>query len=369
MKITTCARTDQSLLQRLQKLRQELTPARAYLLSFPANLRYLSDYSGEAACGVLTSHEFYLITDYRFEQQALQECANLKVLCRNRDQQTLGAALADIFRQEAIQQVWYEDFALTQQSFVALQAENPGIVWQPAPAFLQSQRSVKDLAEIAALKQAASIADSALAHCLSYLQAGISEAEFALELEYQMRKRGAEALSFETIVGFGARSALPHCPPSAQRLREGDLIVIDFGAKVAGYGSDMTRSYVLGQANTQQADMYATVSAAQAAALAELRAGVDAARVNQAANAVLQDSAYSNFASTGLGHGIGLQLHEFPIITPQLKHQLVAGQVITIEPGIYIPGYGGIRLEDDVLITEAGYQLLSHAAKQFELLN
>ncbi len=367
MKLTPCARSDQRLLQRLHSLRQKLTPDSAYLLSLPQNLRYLSDYSGEAACGVLSQRDFYLITDYRFEQQALQECANLHVICRNREQQTLGQALAAVFQREHISQVYYEDHALSQQSFVALQAANPELSWQVVPDYLQQQRSIKDATEIAALSQAAAIADAALAHCLSALQAGISEAEFALELEYQMRKRGAEAVSFETIVGFGARSALPHCPPGAQRLREGDLIVIDFGAKVAGYGSDMTRSYVLGQASSQQADMYATVSAAQAAALAELRAGADAASVNLAANAVLQASPYAAYASTGLGHGIGLQLHEFPIITPQLNHRLQAGQVITIEPGIYIPGYGGIRLEDDVLITAHGYQLLSHASKQFEL--
>lgn len=370
MKLSTCTRQDPRLLHRLTQVRQQLTADTVFLLSNPANLRYLFNYTGEAACALISREQSYLITDYRFAQQALDECANLQVVCRDREQQRLGqtiAALLPLCAAQTISQLWFEDAWIPQQTYQALRTDNASLEFSPAPDLLSRLRSVKDQTEIQALRGAAEIADQALAHCVGLLQPGIRETEFALELDYQLRKHGADALSFDTIVGFGARSALPHCPPGATRLQAGDLIVVDFGARLDGYGSDMTRSFVAGTATPRQAAMYATVLAAQQAACASLRAGQSAADANRAANTVLQASEFAAYASTGLGHGIGLQLHEFPIITPQLEHHFQAGQVITIEPGIYIPGYGGIRIEDDVLITEHGYECLSRAEKKFEL--
>lgn len=370
MKISPAPRHDPRLFDRLHQLRQHLPEQSAFLLSNPANLRYLFNYTGEAACALISGQSSYLITDYRFAQQAIDECANLDVVCRDREQQRLGqtiAALLELLSPAKPAQLWFEESQLSYQTYQAVRADNPGLELVAAPDLLSRQRSVKDQDEIKALQSAASIADQALALSLGLLQPGISEADFATELDYQMRKLGAEALSFETIVGFGARSALPHCPPGPKRLQAGDLIVLDFGAKVRGYGSDMTRSFVAGPASAQQAAMYATVLAAQQAALAQVRAGAAAAAVNQAANAVLQASEFAAYSSTGLGHGIGLQLHEFPIITPQLAHHFVANQVITIEPGIYIPGYGGVRIEDDIVVTETAYRPLSQANKKLEL--
>ncbi len=182
-----------------------------------------------------------------------------------------------------------------------------------------------------------------------------------------MQSLGSAGTSFPTILGFGARTALPHCIPSERALAVGDLVLIDFGAVVNGYRSDMTRSYVAGPADARQRAMFTTVAAAQAAALDRLRAGVSGACADAAARAVLLGSPFAEFAGPGLGHGVGIKLHEPPFMGPSCRELLKKDYVVTIEPGLYIPEYGGIRLEDDVLITDDGYRMLTHAPKHFEL--
>jgi Xaa-Pro aminopeptidase len=228
-------------------------------------------------------------------------------------------------------------------------------------------RMVKDDWEVAQIQQAAQIADEALAQVLPLLQPGISEADFATELEYRLKKLGAEALSFATIVGFGARSALPHALPTTQRLQKGDLVLIDFGAVVNGYRSDMTRSYVAGKPDLLQLQLFQAVQQAQQAALKAVKAGVSASALFAISDQVLQHSQFGRYAGPGLGHGVGLQLHELPFLSPGNQLKLPVGAVVTIEPGVYLPNYGGLRLEDDVLVTAHGYVQLTKAPQQFAL--
>jgi Xaa-Pro aminopeptidase/Xaa-Pro dipeptidase len=359
--------------QRLQDLRQHMANARqdAALIFSLDNLRYLYNYSGEAAYGLVTQTNLYLITDYRFLEQAEDECVSdslpTKVICRDRDKQSLGRAIAAVLQNEQAHHVWFEAEHISVGVWNTIAQDNPQALFTPSTGVLEQQRKTKDAWEVAQIKAAAHIADEALAALLPQIRIGASEAELALELDYQMQKRGSQGLSFVTILGFGARSALPHCIPSQKRLQEGDLIVLDFGAVVNGYRSDMTRSFVAGQANPQQQAMFDTVSAAQQAAFALLRNGIAAVEVNAASAAVLQASRFKEFAGPGLGHGLGIKLHEQPFISPVCREQLMNNYVVTIEPGIYIPQYGGVRIEDDVLITENGFEFLTHAPKQFEL--
>lgn len=359
--------------QRLQDLRQQMANARqdAALIFSLDNLRYLYNYSGEAAYGLVTQTNLYLITDYRFLEQAEDECVSdclpTKVICRDRDKQSLGLAIAAILQSEKAHHVWFETEHISVGMWNAISQDNPHAIFTPSPGALEQQRKKKDAWEIAQIKAAANIADEALAALLPQIRIGASEAELALELDYQMQKRGSQGLSFVTILGFGARSALPHCIPSQKRLQEGDLIVLDFGAVVNGYRSDMTRSFVAGRANSQQQAMFDAVSAAQQAAFALLRNGVAAVEVNAASAAVLQASSFAEFAGPGLGHGLGIKLHEQPFISPVCREHLLSNYVVTIEPGIYIPQYGGVRIEDDVLITENGFEFLTHSPKHFEL--
>ncbi|MFZ6750498.1 M24 family metallopeptidase [Undibacterium sp. Ren11W] len=359
--------------RRLAILRNNMLDAGqdALLIFSLDNLRYLINYSGEAAYGIVTQCGAYLITDYRFLEQAQQECVNGKIdcqiICRDRDRQTLGAVINGVLKRAQAHRIVFEHEYISVSMWQAICIDNPGLVFTPAQAMLDSQRKIKDEWEIAQIRQAAAISDSALAILLPQLKLGVSEREMALELDYQMQRLGSEGISFTTILGFGERSALPHCIPSARRLQEGDLIVIDFGAVINGYRSDMTRSFVAGEADARQQAMFDTVYAAQSAALASLHAGLAAHDADAAANAILKASEFAAYAGLGLGHGLGIKLHEQPFMGPHCQDILQTNYVVTIEPGIYIPGYGGIRLEDDVQITPDGYIALSHAPKQFEV--
>jgi Xaa-Pro aminopeptidase len=358
---------------RLAAFRQAMQQAnqQAALIFGAENLRYLVNYAGEAACVVLTQNSMALITDYRFEAQARQECAQAqqgcRVICRDRDQQRLGEVLALELAAQQVTQLWYEVESISVQQWQLLQQDLSAVHCTACPPVLSSLRMVKDDWEVAQIQQAAQIADEALAQVLPLLQPGISEADFATELEYRLKKLGAEALSFATIVGFGARSALPHALPTTQRLQKGDLVLIDFGAVVNGYRSDMTRSYVAGKPDLLQLQLFQAVQQAQQAALKAVKAGVSACALFAISDQVLQHSQFGRYAGPGLGHGVGLQLHELPFLSPGNQLKLPVGAVVTIEPGVYLPNYGGLRLEDDVLVTANGYVQLTKAPQQFAL--
>ena len=353
---------------RLSLAQQEQDAAVIFSLD---NLRYLFNYSGEAAYGVVTQQALYLITDYRFLEQAQAECClpelPTQVICRDRDRQSLGRAIAEVLQQEQAKRVAYEAEHCTVAQWNAIAADNPQMQFRPSLGIAEQLRKRKDAWEVAQIRQAAQIADAALASIMPLFKLGVSERDLALELDYQMQKRGSHGVSFETILGFGARSALPHCIPSERRLQAGDLVVLDFGAVVNGYRSDMTRSFVAGRASDEQRAMYDTVSLAQQSALAVLRDGVAAHVANAASSAILQTSPFATFAGPGLGHGVGIKLHEQPFISAVCQEHLYTDYVVTIEPGIYIPQVGGVRIEDDVLITPEGFEFLTHAPKQFEL--
>lgn len=359
--------------QRLAQFRERLQRAEqdAALVFSPENLRYLFNYSGEAAYGVVTQDSLVLITDYRFVEQAQEELGEVeghaRVFCRDRDRQSLGRAIFEVLQKVRARYVWYEAEHVSMAMWGAISAEVEVVSFSPSPAVLEQQRMVKDAWEIAQIKAAAHIADEALEQVLPLFKIGVSERDIALELDYQMQRRGSEGVSFPTILGFGARSALPHCIPSARTLQAGDLVVLDFGAVVNGYRSDMTRSYVAGKPSAQQLAMRDTVYGAQQAAFEVLRAGVAASIVNAASASVLQSSPFAACAGPGLGHGVGLKLHEQPFINAMCQYQLMENFVVTIEPGIYISGFGGVRIEDDVLITKQGFDILNSAPKQFEL--
>ncbi len=355
--------------QRLAKLRQRMgaEEKQALLVFSLDNLRYLANYSGEAAYGIVTLDQVFLITDYRFIEQAEEECFDCQIICRNRDRQSLGQAIREVLDAEHISKLLFEAAHVNLQMWSGITQELNGIACAAATGLVEELRKIKDEWEIEQIRKAAAIADQALHDSLPLLSTGVSERDFALELEYRMQRLGSAGLSFPSIVGFGPRSALPHCIPSAQTLSEGDLIVIDFGAVFNGYRSDMTRSFVAGKASTQQRKMYDTVQRAQQAALISLHAGQPASFTSAAASDILQASEFAAYTSTGLGHGVGLQLHEQPFISPVCQDVFQASYVVTIEPGIYIPGYGGVRIEDDVLILEDGYSFITHAPKVFEL--
>ncbi|MCO7227367.1 Xaa-Pro peptidase family protein [Pleionea sp. CnH1-48] len=354
---------------RQQALREHLKQNQldAILVFSLENLRYLTGYSGEAAYGLISQSESFLITDYRFMEQAERECNNTQIICRDRKKQSLGEAIAQLCSQEKISALAFESAHITVQMWQSISDALSNVKISELNGLVETARMRKDAHEIESMRSAAAIADKALANLLPQFKEGVSERDMALELEFQMLRQGSEGLSFPTIMLFAERSSLPHGIPGDKKLQRGDIILIDFGAVQNGYRSDMTRSYIFGEANQQQHEVYHLVLQAQQNAIETLTAGVSTNIANEASQQVLTQSDYAQYAGEGLGHGVGLYLHEQPLIGMGPEHVLEAGNIITIEPGIYIPDWGGIRLEDDMLITENGCEYLTHSPKPFEL--
>lgn len=359
---------------KVNKLRQQVLtqPYSAILIFSDINIRYLSNFSGHAATVLITEKNNYLITDYRyFEQakvQAGHEQKRFNVICRDRANQTLAELIVELLNQDNCQTLFFESEHINVSSWQVMSAQinQQSKVTQTKALVgsIEKLRMIKTADEISAIRQAASVADQALANILPLVKAGITERELAIELDYQMAKLGSEELSFATILGFGERSALPHGIPSNRQLKQGDLILIDFGAVVNGYRSDMTRTFVFGKADTKQKHIYQLVLDAQQAAIDKFTEGVCGHTLYERSANILLNSDYKDYAGEGLGHGVGLQLHEQPFIGSDCTTTIEQGCVITIEPGIYIPGWGGIRIEDDVVLTENGLEILTKSPKE-----
>lgn len=345
---------------------------RAMLVFSDINIRYLSGFSGHAATILLTDRVNFLLTDYRYVEQAKVEAKGFEVICRDRANQSLSALICQLLQQVKCQHLHFEsqhiDVAQWQQMVNEINALSSIKDISEIVASIEELRSIKSAQEIASICQAAKIADQALANILPLVVAGITERELATELDYQMAKLGSEELSFATILLFGERSALPHGIPSDRALKTGDLILIDFGAVVNGYRSDMTRTYIFGEANAKQKRIYQLVQQAQQAAINAVTCGVTGKQLYQQSAHILLNSEYGEYAGEGLGHGVGLQLHEIPFLGPACHTNIEKGCVITIEPGIYIPGWGGIRIEDDVVLTDSGLKIITQAPKELRIL-
>jgi Xaa-Pro aminopeptidase/Xaa-Pro dipeptidase len=358
----------------INTLRQQILTQKnsAIIIFSDINIRYLSAFSGHAATILITDKVNYLITDYRyFEQakvQAGHEQKRFEVICRDRANQTLASLIIELLNHEGCQTLLFEadHISVGQWHELSEQIEQQSQIKQMVSlsGTVETLRMIKSAKEIDHIKQAAEIADKALANILPLVKLGITERKLANELDYQMAKLGSEELSFATILLFGERSALPHGIPSDRSLKPGDLILIDFGAVVNGYRSDMTRTFVFGKANNKQKQIYQLVQHAQQAAIDSILEGVSGQYLYQQSANILLNSEYKEYAGEGLGHGVGLQLHEQPFLGPDCNITIKKGCVITIEPGIYIPDWGGIRIEDDVVLTTNGLEILNKSPKE-----
>ena len=348
-------------MNRLARIRKRIQQhgSDALLIFNDHNITYLSGFTGHAATALVLPDAAYLLTDYRYVEQAQSQCTEFQVICRDRIRQSLAALIAELGLKHGVKTLAFEADHIAHGAWQAMCAEWPQLITTPVSRWVEDLRLIKDPHEISSIRLAAHIADQALTELISQIKPEVTERELAIELEYQMALLGSEAPSFPTIMLAAERSALPHGVPGERALQAGDLLLIDFGAVINGYHSDMTRTFVLGQADQQQRDIYQTVLAAQQAAIDVLHAGISTTTVNQAAQAVLNQSAFAQHQGEGLGHGLGMDLHEQPFIGMGPEMTLQSGAVITIEPGIYIPGWGGVRIEDDVLLTEDGAEYLT----------
>ena len=353
---------------RLRRLRAALRRVRAsaMLISHRPNVFYLTGFTGDNAMLVVEpSGPPLLLTDPRFDTQAAEECRASRPRIVVTRRPLTGEAGEHLGRLPRSAITLFEEDKLTVAQLRSVRTPARGVCrWKPVRGFVEALREVKDAEELRRMRASARIASQVVEHAIKAARPGIAELDLAAEIEYRMRKLGAEGPSFETIVASGPRAALPHGRATSKRLKEKDLVVLDLGVILRGYCSDITRTFHLGRASGEVHRWYQAVLDAQRAARKAVHAGVAAGRVDEAARSVLRAQALDGYFIHSTGHGLGLEVHEQPSLRKDQKGALKAGSVITIEPGIYLPGRGGIRIEDDVLVLDGGSETLTSAPRE-----
>lgn len=332
----------------------------ALLIESGPNLRYLTGFSGSKGALVLTPEEGWFICDSRYTVQAADEVPGLVLLERNQSDE----ALAELQAAKGWQRLGFESVFTSFSVYRKLQERLSPLELIPLENGLDSLRIRKDRYELAALEQVAQLASKALLACLPKLRPGMRETDFALMLEYEMRLNGAEGRAFDFIVASGERGAMPHGRASEKMLVDGELVTIDFGALCNGYHSDETVTVALGSCDERQRDVYEIVRTAHDRAIAAVRPGMTCKALDAVAREYIAACGYADYFGHGLGHGVGLEIHEKPTVSFRSEVVLEEGMVLTIEPGIYIPGWGGVRIEDTVAVTADGCRVLTAVPKQ-----
>ncbi len=332
------------------------------LVTHLPNVRYLCGFTGSAGILALGDHAPVLFTDGRYTAQAHEEVQEARVVIGKESPLVAAADWAGGRRRPVL---GIESEHLTVASRATLRRRLPAAARLRATAGLVEElRRIKDADELARIRAAVELGAGLLQPALAAIRPGRSETEVAAELEYAARRAGAEAMSFETIVAAGARSALPHGRASRQKLPERGFVILDFGVILGGYCSDMTRTVHLGRVSEEERRLYEAVRQAQQAAREAVRAGREAGRVDRAARGVLQRAGWGKWFTHSTGHGVGLEIHEAPRLARGQRERLEAGMVVTVEPGVYVAGQGGVRIEDMVVVTDRGCKVLTPAPRE-----
>lgn len=332
------------------------------LVSSPANVRYLTGYAGSNGLALVIRSETHFFTDPRYALEASRNIACKLHIAKG----PLSEAVAGLVKRKKLKKIGFEPAWLNLEQHQKLKDLLPlGAALQPVPGIVETLRMTKSPEEIDQIRKSVRLNSEAYARTLQRVRLGMRERDIAAELDYQMRRHGAEKAAFDTIVAAGERSALPHAQPTSRRLEANDLLLIDMGACLDGYMSDMTRMAFLGVPTKRVRTLYDAVLEAQLAAIAFVRPGVTASQVDGAARNVLKRRGLDRQFVHSTGHGLGLEIHEGPRIGKKDQTRLQAGMVITIEPGAYIDGLGGVRIEDTVLVTGTGCEVLTPTTKEF----
>lgn len=335
----------------------------ALLLTGLANIRYLTGFSGSSALVLVTVREVVLMTDSRYETQASEEVGGLARV--DIQAQSLWAGLwPRIAAASGVHVLGFEAAHLLHRDFQRLHESGSRWQWRPTADLVEALRERKDADEVAAIRRAGAMAMRALERVVEGLRPGLTELAVAGLLEHALRDEGSEAFPFPTIVASGPRSALPHARSSTRVIGAGELLLLDFGAQADGYCSDVTRTLVVGRAGTREREVHDVVREAQAAAMAGVRAGMTGRAADALARDYIERRGFGSRFQHSLGHGLGLEVHEAPRLSRQAETPLPEGAVVTIEPGIYEPGWGGIRIEDDVYLGPDGPEVLTHFPRE-----
>lgn len=349
-------------MSRLSRVQQEMATRglTRLLVSNSLSVRYLSGFTGDTGWLLVSPDSADLVTDFRFEEQAGQEVgAGVKVVIDKRDVLTASCDFLSKVEGRIGLEAGSLTFAAYQKLAQAVNAELVGL-----EGFVEAHRKIKDAEEIAAIARAVEVTDTVFVEILKEIRPGMSEVDLAARMDFLVRRRSTDVAPFKTIVASGERASLPHATPTEKVIRQGDLVKLDFGASVDGYCSDLTRTVVMGKANDRQREIFGIVLEAQLKAEAGIKAGLKGSEADALARQHIESKGYGERFGHSLGHGIGLEVHEEPRLSQKNESLLEEGMVTTVEPGIYIPGWGGVRIEDDVVVEAGGCRVLTKATKQ-----
>lgn len=351
-------------MERLNRTREVLKDLSldAILVTSPYNMRYISGFAGGEGLLYITKEKSILFTDSRYTIQAKAESKTFEVVESASQSETIKK-LTVLFEEDKIETVGIEDQVLTYKEARDYMDISAKINWVGLGNKLEELRIIKTEDELRKLEMAEGIGDAAFSHILSIIKPGITELEIAAELEYFMKKNGALKTSFDSIIASGIHSSMPHAIPTTKKIEIGDFVTMDFGCMIDGYCSDMTRTIVVGKANEKQKEIYNIVLKAQLESLAAVKAGIKGCEVDAIARKIIGEAGYGDCFGHGLGHSVGLFIHEDPRFSPTCNEMIRANTVMTVEPGIYVDGFGGVRIEDMIVVTEDGYKNFAHSEK------
>ncbi len=341
-----------------------LTSDTGALITSPYNMQYFSGFSGGDGYVLITREQGYIMVDSRYTGAASEEAAEGFSVHEFSIQRPFSNMLRGFLSDHGIKSLIYEEDFMTVNEHEKIKMLIEGAELMPMAGSINRQRMIKTEEELALIAKAEEIGCKAFDHVLGYIKEGISEAEIAAELEYYMKKQGAARTSFDTIVLCGERTALPHGAPGERKICAGDFVLMDFGCVYKGYCSDMTRTVSVGGVSEDQVKIYETVRQAQQAGLETIRCGITGAEADAAARRVIDEAGYGEYFGHSLGHGVGVQIHELPNLSPSSSIVLEENMVVSCEPGIYIYGVGGVRIEDLVCVKENGIRNLSTSPKE-----
>ncbi|NBI27787.1 M24 family metallopeptidase [Chengkuizengella marina] len=355
-------------MEKIKQLRTQLSNLGidAFLITNPQNRFYFTGFTGTAGIALITETDTIFLTDYRYVEQARVQTKNFDVI-KYQDRNSLFVEVPEVINNLGIKRLGFEQEDMT---FSVYSKYNEAIHAEMIPTedVIESFRTIKSSQEIELLKSSAKIADSAFEYILGFIRPGITELEISNELENRMRQLGASSSSFDIIIASGTRGAMPHGVATDKVIENGELITLDFGAVYNGYISDITRTISVGTPTDEMRNIYNIVLEAQVRSVEAMQPGIHGKDLDAISRNYINIKGYGPYCGNSAGHGIGLNLWEEPFLSPKSSLTLKSGMVATMEPGIYIPGVGGVRIEDDVLITENGKEVLTHSPKELIIL-
>jgi len=357
-------------IERLQRLRQVITEKGldAFLVSHAENLRYLSGFTGSSGWLLISNNNAILATDFRYTEQARGEAPDYEI---TQVKGGLSNWLPDLLSDLGCQKLGFEANFVSYHSYhelsEAIKSKQINLELIPTTSLVEHLRSVKEPEELELISRAVELTDAAFEQAKSIIHPGVAEKEIAWELEKSLRRGGSEGVAFEIIVASGPNSALPHAKPSERLICFGEPVLIDMGARIGGYCSDFSRTLCCGETDKTLQEIYSIVLKAQTAAIEEISSGMDASRADGLARTIIEQAGYGDAFGHSLGHGVGLSVHELPVLAPNSSDLLIDGMVFTVEPGIYIPGWGGVRIEDLATLEKGRARVLTKSERVMEV--